>query len=127
MRKGFTLLEVLVTLIIIGAMASILIPRATKMRGKAKQRQAESYLRAIRISQVMYYARNGMYACSTACSNAAAIKTTLGTEIADGTYVFSMTSPTATTFTATATGGDANLTINQDGAFTKGGSPYTPP
>lgn len=129
MKKGFTVLEILMTLIIIAVMASILLPRSTKVKAKVSQRQAESYLRAIRISQIMFYARNGSYACPTLtpCVNAAAIKTALGTEVADGTYVFSMTSPTVTTFTATATGGGADLTIDQDGAFTKGGFPYTPP
>ena len=127
MRKGFTMAELLVVLAIIAVMASTLIPRQAQTKAKVYQRQAESYLRAIRISQKLFYARNGLYACSAACSNAAAIKATLGTEIKDGTYVFSMTSPTATTFTATATGGSANLTIDQDGNFTKGGFAYAPP
>jgi prepilin-type N-terminal cleavage/methylation domain-containing protein len=131
MKKGFTMLEVLTCLIIIAALAGILLPRFTTTTAKTNQRQAESNLRAIRMAQKMYYARNGLYACSTACANAVAIQTGLGgsdsINIKDGgTYVYSMTSPTVTTFTATATGGSATLTVNQDNAWTKGGAAYTP-
>ncbi|MFH1800934.1 MAG: type II secretion system protein [Candidatus Omnitrophota bacterium] len=132
MKKGFTMLEILTSLIIIATLAAVLLPRFSTTKAKVAQRQAESYLRAIRMSQKQFYARNGLYACSSACANAAAINTALGgigIAMRDQTYTFSMTSPTATTFTATAdTTGTANdLTLNQDNAWTKGGSAYTPP
>jgi type IV pilus assembly protein PilE len=120
MRKGYTMVELLVTLIIIAVMASLLLPRASKTKAKVDQRQAESYLRAIRISQKMFYARNGKYACAMplVCNGAAAIQTPLGTVIKEGTYAFSVSSPTDTTFTATATNSDTKTTIlNQDGTW----------
>jgi type IV pilus assembly protein PilE len=124
MKKGYTLIEILITLLIIGVMAAILIPRTTKTKAKVSQREAESYLRAVRVSEKMFYARNGTY---TACADAAAITATLGTVVRNGTYTFSVASGSATTFTATAAGGGANLTLDQDGTWTKGGSAYTPP
>ena len=132
MKKGFTMLEILTTLIILATLVAVLLPRYGTTKIKINQRQAESYLRAIRNAQKMFYARNGLYACSTACASAAAINTALGgnaTAVTDGVYTFSMTSGTATTFTATAdTTGTANdLTLNQDGTWTKGGAAYTPP
>lgn len=124
------MLEVLTCLVIIGALAGILLPRFTTTTAKTNQRLAESNLRAIRMAQKMFYARNGLYACSSACANAAAIQTGLGggdsINLKDGTYVYSMLSSDATHFTATATGGSANLTVNQDNAWTKGGVAYTP-
>lgn len=128
MRRGFTIIEILAAVLIIAVLASILIPRATKAKEKVNQRQAESYLRAIRTSQKMYYARNGLYQCSgTSCSNAATIKTALGTEVKDGAYTFSITgNSSAFTVTADTTGTANDITVDQDGNFTKGGTSYTP-
>jgi type IV pilus assembly protein PilE len=130
MRKGFTMLEVLTSLLIIAGLASILIPRFTTTTLKVQQRQAESYLRAIRMAEKMYYARNGQY---VACANAAAITTTLGTVLRNDAargYSFSVASSPTTTFTATAdyvTGTANDLTLDQDGVFKKNGATYTPP
>lgn len=128
MRRGFTMTELLITLVIIGVMATMLIPRLGKTKAKVYQREAESYLRAIRIAQKQFYAGNGQYACSSACASAAAINTALGglgITVKERGYVFSMTSSTATTFTATATRSSdgKTTTLNQDGTW---GGTYTP-
>jgi len=125
MRRGFTLVELLVAVVIVATLAAIAIPSYTKTRAKVNQRQAEAYLRVIRVAQKMYYARFGQYCDAAYCGNASAIKTNLGTEIKDGAYVFTSAAPTPTTFTATATGA-STITLNQTGDFTKDGSPYTP-
>jgi prepilin-type N-terminal cleavage/methylation domain-containing protein len=130
MKKGFTLVEILVTIVVLAVLAGGVMVRFSKTRGKVDQRQAEAFLRAMRVSQKMYYARFATYACPGGGCSTAAIKTNLGTEIKDGTYTFTMTANSATTtFTAKAdTAGTANdITIDQDGNFTKGGSAYTPP
>jgi prepilin-type N-terminal cleavage/methylation domain-containing protein len=132
MRKGFTLLEILTTLIIIITLAAILLPRLSTTTQKVEQRKAEQSLRAIRMAQKMFFARNGLYACATACANAAAINTAfggVGIAITDGVYVYSMTSADATHFIATAdTTGTANdLTLDEAGTFKKEGVVYTPP
>jgi prepilin-type N-terminal cleavage/methylation domain-containing protein len=130
MRKGFTMIEIMVVIVILAVLVALSLGKLTKSRAKIDQRQAESYLRAVRISQKMYYARYAAYACSGAgCSGATAIKTPLGCELKDGTYTFSVAAPTSATFTATAdTAGTAeDLTLDQDGTFKKNGTAYTPP
>ncbi len=125
MRRGFTLVEVLAAIVIVSTLAAIAIPSYTKSREKVNEREAWAYLRVIRVAQKMYYARFGTYACTATCADAAAIKTALGVEIRDNNYGFSIAA-TASTFTVTTSGGPAVLTVDQDGNFTKGGSPYTP-
>ena len=129
MKRGFTLVEILVAVVIVAALASILIPRMLKGGQKISQRQAEGYLRSIRISQKMYYARFAQYACpTTACSGANAVKSTLGTVLRDGSYTFSVLASGANSFVATANGGAlGTITIDQDGNFQKNSVPYTPP
>ncbi|MFH0985772.1 MAG: type II secretion system protein [Candidatus Omnitrophota bacterium] len=129
MKKGFTLVEILVAVVIVATLATIAIPRMLKGRQKISQRQAESYLRSIRVSQKMYYARFAQYACQTvACSGASAVKSTLGTVMRDGSYTFSVLASGANSFVATANGGAlGTITIDESGNFQKDATPYTPP
>jgi type IV pilus assembly protein PilE len=128
MKRGFTMTEVLITVVIIAVLAAIAFPGFSKTQQKNDASQAITYLRAIRLAEKMYYAKNGTY---LACANAAAIRSSLGTEVTTEKYTYVVTAPTAgvppvaTTFTATATRtSDAKtITLNQNGAW--GGS-YTP-
>ncbi|MFA5167448.1 MAG: type IV pilin protein [Candidatus Omnitrophota bacterium] len=116
MKKGFTLMEILIVFIIVAVLAAIALPGYSKTVQKNEKRRAETYLRAIRLAQKMYYAKNATYACTSSCADASSIKTALGVEIADGNYVFSMAA-TTTTFTATATGYTKTLSLDQDGTW----------
>ena len=125
MKKGFTLMELMVTIIVIAVLTAIAIPSFAKMKQKAEEKQAVVYLRAIKLGQQMYFSKTEAFGCNPVCANAAAIKGDLGAEVADGTYTFSVAVPSATTFTATATGTHV-ITVDQDGNFTKDGVAYTP-
>lgn len=129
MKKGFTLVEIIVAVVILGTLASIAIPRMLKGRQKISQRQAEGYLRSIRLSQKMYYARFAEYACPvTVCSNASGIKSVLGTVVKEGNYALTVLAGSANSFVATANGGAlGTITIDEEGIFRKDGTPYTPP
>ncbi|MFA5167449.1 MAG: type II secretion system protein [Candidatus Omnitrophota bacterium] len=120
-KKGFTLTEILVTVVVLATLAAIVIPGFSKAKNKAAANQAIAYLRTIRTAQKMYYAKWKTY---NAFANDAAIKTDLSAETQAASYTFSVTAPTATTFTATATkaGGTGTITLNQDGAFAATGS-----
>ena len=125
MRKGFTLIELFVTILIMAVLAALAFPGYSKTIQKREASQAATYLRAIRLAEKMYYSRNGTYACISSCGNASAIKTALGVEVADGHYVFTVAA-TSTTFSVTATGYTKTIILDQDGNWTGTYSPLPP-
>lgn len=56
--KSFTLIELLIVIVIIGILASALIPRLTGMQDKAKRSRVESDMRNFRV--VLYQAQNNV-------------------------------------------------------------------
>jgi type IV pilus assembly protein PilA len=55
-RKGFTLVELLVVVIIVGILAAIAIPKSSTTKNKAKLASIKTDLRNFRVAQEAYYA-----------------------------------------------------------------------
>jgi type IV pilus assembly protein PilA len=60
-RKGFTLVELMIVVAIIGILAAIAIPNFLQFRLKAKTSEAKSNLGAIRSTEVAYFAEWDYY------------------------------------------------------------------
>ena len=60
-RKGFTLVELMIVVAIIGILAAIAIPNFLQFRLKAKTSEAKSNLGAIRSTEVAYFAEWNFY------------------------------------------------------------------
>ena len=60
-NQGFTLLELIIVIVIVGILASIGVARYTKVVKKAKIAEADGVLGAMRGAQLRYYAENGAY------------------------------------------------------------------
>ncbi len=60
-KKGFTLVELMIVVAIIGILAAIAIPNFLNFRLKAKTSEAKSNLGAIRSTEVAYFAEWGNY------------------------------------------------------------------
>ncbi len=60
-RKGFTLVELMIVVAIIGILAAIAIPNFLNFRMKAKTSEAKSNLGAIRSTEVAYFAEYNLY------------------------------------------------------------------
>lgn len=124
MRRGFTLVEILIVIAIMAVLASVAMTGFNKAKYKTEKNQAITYLRAIRTAEKLYWVRWKTY---VALASTAAINTQFGIEIKLTNWTFVVTSGSSTTFTATATSdaasGSQTLTLNEAGTW--GGS-YTP-
>ena len=125
-KKGFTLIELMIVVVIIGILAALAIPRFMRSTTKAKQSEAKQLLKQIYTMQRAYRQENDVYTLNGVTASAAAPNTfaAIGVEIsASARYAYVMVAA-ANTFTCTAT---ANLdddatndvwTITESGALT---------
>ena len=95
-EKGFTLIELMIVVAIIGILAAIAIPNFMRYQAKAKQSEAKGNLGAIYTSEITYMAEKDVYTAAIANLDWTAAGATR--------YTYSLTATTPRTgFTATAT------------------------
>ena len=104
--KGFTLIELMIVVAIIGILAAIAIPNFLKFQCKAKQSEAKTALKAIYTTQLAYNGEFGSYLDLTQLTNYGGLDNkTIG-----GAKFYNYTIAGGSLFTATA--GDTKVKIN---------------
>lgn len=103
-RKGFTFLEILIVVVIIGILAAIAIPNFIGMTDRAKIARIQSDLQAIGVASEMYYMDKGSYPAKLS---------DLVTENASDSYLQSIPKPPVedTSYSWDAKKGEASYTF----------------
>lgn len=79
MKKGFTLLELIIVIIIIGIIMGIALPRYINVSEKIRAAEGIGILGALRSAQMRYYLQFGDYSVVGDCSNTDTPITSFGT------------------------------------------------
>lgn len=87
-KKGFTLIEVLVAIIILAIGAAVALPNFATYINDAKVRATQNNLQAILSLEKNYFLDHTAY-CDSACDSLANINTNLGLNLSDTNYTYS--------------------------------------
>ncbi len=114
-RKGFTLIEVLIVLIIIGILSTLLMPQIGGMIERARTAEAMGVLGAIRSALMVYYMERTTPAFPAAATTTALVETALG-EVVDASkslYNYNLGTPSGTSTTIVARRNSRNIQGNK--------------
>lgn len=124
--QGFTLVELMITVIIVGVLAAVAIPLYQGNVTRAKATEADAALGTVRTALRVYLAENGAYPIAASATRVDSIGVDLASSDLNGKYFtvsdYTYTSSDGVSYTIKATGsGDQsgiNRQIDQDGNLT---------
>jgi len=122
-KKGFTLIEIIVVLVILGGLAAIAIPSYSTYTQQGAAKAAQNNLITIYNAQKNYYFSNGTYCVSSngVCNSSASVNSNLSLNITDTNFTYTCTNnpfnPFVADFICYATNnGDSNFLLTLTGS-----------
>ena len=114
-RKGFTLAELLIVIVIIGILAALAVPRFALQRDKAGTTEAIGIMTTIHRALLQYYDERNSY---PTLANDAAVKSTLAIDYQSPRLPWAFQTSSAGLVTGTISGTNAGtLTLSAAGAW----------
>ncbi len=119
-HQGFTLVELMITVVIVGILAAVAIPLYQANVKRAKAAEADAALGTIRTALRVYYAENGAYPVKASPTRVDSIGIDISSSDLNGKYFgisnYTYTG-TTTTYTVKATNSSLGIyrQIDQDG------------
>lgn len=115
-KEGFTLIELMVVLAVLGILAAVAVPRFSDMTGKANLVKAKNELKQVQTALELYYAENNEYPKTDAKD--AAFEVIIGEYLVSSditSYEFTYDADGGTDgYSVTAVGGDVTVKITRD-------------
>lgn len=99
MKKGFTLIELILVLIILGILVALMIPQISGMMERARTGEAKRVLGSMRTSLMAFYMERTPNQFPTAAANIAAIEGIIGDVVDDAKSLFLYSWPDASAAT----------------------------
>jgi prepilin-type N-terminal cleavage/methylation domain-containing protein len=103
-ESGFTLVELLIVIVILGVLAGIVVFSVSGITGRGKTEACKSTVKTVQVAGEAYYAAKGSYAATTAALTTAGFLQPPALGVADVTYVVAAGPPATLTVTAGTTG-----------------------
>ena len=101
-NKGFTIIELMVALIIIGVLVSLAIPGFSRTKERAFDKEAQIELNLIAAGEKMYRAKIGSYYPSSGTVDKSDIEDNLQLDLSSSSWEYNITGLGGTNYNATA-------------------------
>ena len=118
-KRGFTLVELMITIVIVGVLATVAIPLYKANVKRAKASEADATMGSIRTSLRVYYAENSAYPIRAGYGPVHTLTDSIDIDSTDmvGKYfpatAYTYISADGVTYTIRATGSGASANINR--------------